>query len=71
MGAARITQGTDTGACTSDVFTNNPNELYIRRSPTGASPASVCVTKGTTSQRFTVGFTGSPGVTLPSWTADS
>lgn len=72
-----LTQGPDTDVCTTDVFIDNQDELYIRRSPTGpnpptsANPVSVCVTKGTTSQRFTVGFTGSPTLTLPSWTPDS
>lgn len=66
-----LTQGTDTGACTTDVFVDEQDDLYVRRSPTSANPASVCITKGTTSQRFTVGFTGSPGVTPPSWEIDS
>ena len=66
-----LDQGTDTTACTTDVFTDDQDQLYVRRSSGTANPASVCITKGTTSQRFTVGFTASPSVTLPSWTTDS
>jgi hypothetical protein len=65
-----LTQGTDTGACGTDVFTDDQDQLYIRRS-TGTNPASVCITRGGINQRFTVGFTGTPTAPLPSWTADN
>jgi hypothetical protein len=50
------------------VFTNDQQQLYIRRSPMTANPASVCVTQGSTTERFTVGTTGGG---LPAWTPDS
>jgi hypothetical protein len=66
-----LSQGTDTTACNTDVFVDNQDQLYVRRSPTTANPASVCITKGTTSQRFTLGYAGSVQQPNVSWTADS
>jgi hypothetical protein len=53
------------------VFVDTQDQLYVRRSPTSANPASVCITKGTTSQRFTIGSTGTPVAPTPSWTQDT
>jgi hypothetical protein len=66
-----LTQGTDAGPCTATVFSDDQEQLYVRRSSTMSNPVSVCITKGTTSQRFTLGYTGSPAVPLPTWTPDS
>lgn len=66
-----LSQGTDTAACTTNVFVSTQDELYVTRSPTGANPTSICVTKGDRSQRFTVGTTGEADPPEISWTVDS
>ena len=62
---------TDFTPCTVPLAgTTTPVVTYLAVSPSGANPASVCVQAGTTRQRITVGTTGSPSVTPPSWTQD-
>ena len=46
------------------------DDLHITRSPGTNQPASICIKQGATEQRFTVGFTGSPALNPPTWTAD-
>jgi photosystem II stability/assembly factor-like uncharacterized protein len=62
--------GFDASGCTVAVFSNDSAELAIRRSPTGVSPASVCVTRGTSTIRLTAGYTGTPLVPNAGWKAD-
>jgi len=47
--------GLDTTGCTFDVFTTSNPVVKVQTSPLGATPASACVTVGTTSVRVTVG----------------
>lgn len=61
----------DTSPCTINVVTlTQPVQASARRSPSGASPASVCVSSGSTSQRLTVGASGSPSAPTATWTPD-
>lgn len=50
----------DTTGCTRTELSEEPHQLYIRRSETGTNPASVCVSLGGSTVRFTVGYTGTP-----------
>jgi hypothetical protein len=52
----------DLAGCTKTEFHDDPNRVHLRRSETGAGPASVCLTVGSSTVRFTVGVAGSPGV---------
>jgi hypothetical protein len=61
----------NTTGCTLDVATNDDAQLYVRRSATGANPASVCVTLGGTTERITVGYSGTAIPPAVTWTADS
>ncbi|HWL38122.1 MAG TPA: glycine rich domain-containing protein [Frankiaceae bacterium] len=64
------TSSTDMSPCTVQVFHNDAPLIDIRRSSTGAVPASLCVTVGTDSLRVTVG-TGSGGAPADvTWTPD-
>jgi hypothetical protein len=62
---------TSGGTCPLNVFSNDGAQLYVRRSATGANPVSVCVTQGSSTTAYTIGYTGSPNVPVPTWTADS
>jgi hypothetical protein len=67
-----VNWGSGPGPCSSTVFSDVPDGLYVKRSdPPTANPASVCVTYGSTSEWVTVGTSGGPSATLPTWTADS
>jgi hypothetical protein len=57
------------GTCGSNVFRDDQDQVEVTRSDS-VNPASVCITKGSTSIAYTIGFTGNPSVPLPTWTAD-
>jgi hypothetical protein len=70
-GVPSVTTGTDAAGCpVSVVGITNPAVVDVRRSATGAAPASVCVTAGGTTVRVTVSA-GSGGLPASvTWTPD-
>lgn len=65
------TSTTDMTPCTFPLAgTVTPVVTHIATSAPGVNPASVCVTVGSTKQRVTVGTSGSPVLTPPTWTRD-
>jgi hypothetical protein len=58
-GLQPITQvGSDTAGCTTNVLSNDTAQLAVRRSGSNDNPAAVCVTRGATTVRLTLGFSG-------------
>jgi hypothetical protein len=70
-GVEPITQvGSDTTGCSLMVFSNDTAQLAVRRSGNSDNPASVCVTRGTTTVRLTLGYTATVPNNAVDWQAD-
>jgi hypothetical protein len=60
----------DLTGCTDPVAAFDQERLVIKRSATGSVPASVCVTKDSTTLRFALDSSAGPSAPAPTWTAD-
>jgi hypothetical protein len=60
----------DLTGCTEPVAAFDQERLVIKRSATGSVPASVCVTKDSTTLRFALDSSAGPSAPAPTWTAD-
>jgi hypothetical protein len=66
-----VQTGSDTTGCTQPVdHVDNPEQLWLDISGTGANPAAVCLTVNGVVNRLTLGTTGSAALPNPQWNPD-